>query len=50
MTGRLLDDLMANRPAVLRGDSEEGIHQMRIDIRRLDSRLRGFAKARPFWT
>jgi CHAD domain-containing protein len=35
LVARLLDDLMANQPAVLRGDSVEGIHQMRIDIRRL---------------
>ena len=43
LAGRLLDDLMANQPAVLRGDEEEGVHQMRIDVRRLRSLLVLFA-------
>ena len=39
LSGALLDDLLANQPAVLRGDEGEGIHQMRIGIRRLRSLL-----------
>jgi len=39
LSANLLDDLLANQPAVLRGDEGEGIHQMRIAIRRLRSLL-----------
>lgn len=39
LSDALLDDLLANQPAVLRGDEGEGIHQMRIGIRRLRSLL-----------
>lgn len=37
LANSLLDDLLANQPAVLHGDEVEGIHQMRIGIRRLRS-------------
>lgn len=39
LSGALLDDLLANQPAVLGGDEVEGIHRMRIGIRRLRSLL-----------
>jgi len=35
----VLDDLLANQPASLRGEEMEGIHQMRVGIRRLRSLL-----------
>jgi triphosphatase len=35
----VLDDLLANQPAALRGEEMEGIHQMRVGIRRLGSLL-----------
>lgn len=35
----LLDHLLANQPAALRGDTREGVHQMRVAIRRLRSLL-----------
>lgn len=42
--GRLVDallgeHLLANQPAVLRGDEAEGVHQMRVAVRRLRSLL-----------
>jgi len=36
---QVLDHLMVNQPATLRGDEQEGIHQMRVGIRRLRSLL-----------
>lgn len=35
----LLDQLLANQPAVLAGDMMEGVHQMRVAVRRLRSLL-----------
>jgi len=35
----LMQQLLVNQPAVLRGDAREGIHQMRIGLRRLRSLL-----------
>jgi inorganic triphosphatase YgiF len=35
----VLDHLLANQPAALRGEEQEGIHQMRVGIRRLRSLL-----------
>ena len=35
----VLDDLLASQPAVLRGEEVEGVHQMRVGIRRLRSLL-----------
>jgi len=35
----VLDDLLVNQPSVLRGEEAEGIHQMRVGIRRLRSLL-----------
>jgi triphosphatase len=39
LSAGVVDDLLANQPAALRGDEEEGIHQMRVGIRRLRSLL-----------
>ncbi|MBV8412624.1 MAG: CHAD domain-containing protein [Alphaproteobacteria bacterium] len=39
LAARLVDDLMAHQPVVLHGDSQEGVHRMRIDVRRLRSLL-----------
>ena len=39
LSAGVLDDLLANQPAALRGDEMEGIHQMRVGIRRLRSLL-----------
>ena len=39
LSAGVLDDLLANHPAALRGDEIEGIHQMRVGIRRLRSLL-----------
>src|SRR5262245_8455934 len=39
LAGQVLDNLLANQPATLRGDELEGVHQMRIGIRRLRSLL-----------
>src|SRR5262249_1281761 len=36
---QVLDHLIINQPATLRGDEQEGIHQMRIGVRRLRSLL-----------
>lgn len=39
LSAGVLDDLLANQPAALCGDEVEGIHQMRVGIRRLRSLL-----------
>jgi inorganic triphosphatase YgiF len=39
----LLAHLLANQPAALRGDETEGVHQMRVAVRRLRSLLMLFA-------
>jgi CHAD domain-containing protein len=44
LAGAVLDDLLANQPAALRGEEEEGIHQMRVGIRRLRSLLMLFER------
>ena len=35
----VIGDLLANQPAALRGEEQEGVHQMRVGIRRLRSLL-----------
>jgi len=37
--GGVVDHLLSNQPAALRGDEQEGIHQMRVAIRRMRSLL-----------
>ena len=44
LSAGVLDDLLANQPAALRGDEIEGIHQMRVGIRRLRSLLALFER------
>jgi len=39
LAGTVLDSLLVNQPAALRGEEQEGIHQMRIGVRRLRSLL-----------
>jgi inorganic triphosphatase YgiF len=39
LSAAVLDDFLFNQPAALRGDEMEGIHQMRVGIRRLRSLL-----------
>jgi inorganic triphosphatase YgiF len=39
LSAAIVDHLLCNQPATLRGDEQEGVHQMRIAIRRLRSLL-----------
>jgi triphosphatase len=39
LSAAVLDDLLVNQPAVLRGEETEGVHEMRVGIRRLRSLL-----------
>lgn len=43
LAGSALDHLLANQPAALRGERTEGVHQMRVAVRRLRSLLVLFA-------
>jgi inorganic triphosphatase YgiF len=43
LAGSALEHLLANQPAALRGEQTEGVHQMRVAVRRLRSLLLLFA-------